>query len=76
MPSENFYVGVVSVELRAVEATNVYRVYATIGNVPPVTVCDVDKAQVDASGDPTGTCKTEAERHILAALEQYNSANL
>ena len=76
MPKDNFHAGVVRVELHALEATNTYRVYATIGDTPPVPVCDVDKARVDDGSNPAGMCQTEAERHIRAALEKHNSAVL
>ena len=73
---EKFSVGTVHVELMALEANLGYRVYATIGDTPPIPVCDVDKAEVGASGNRTRTCKTKAEGHIRAALVKYNTAIL
>ena len=72
MTSENFLAGVVCVKIRAVEANQSYRLYATIGDAPLVPVCYVDKKVADSYlQGPESFCEREAETHIRAALQKY-----
>ena len=71
MEKDNFPVGDVRVKIRAIEATNSYRLYATVGDTTPVPLDYVDKATANAHPQgPESFCRGEAATYIREVLRK------